>query len=117
MDSDQERRNKKIDFRVTEKEYSQIMTLCKKAKITRSAFILQSILNGKVLSSYDVQMIFQLRKIGVNVNQMAKQIHIISKFPDKTDYNLSEILNQLTIANNQLKIVNDHILGSDDSKN
>ena len=117
MDSDQERRNKKIDFRVTEKEYSQIMSLCKRAKVTRSAFILQSVLSGKVLSSYDVQMIFQLRKIGVNINQMTKQTHIISKFPDKTDYDYSEILNQLTIINRQLEIIGDHILAPNDCKN
>jgi len=104
---------KKIGLRVTESEFSAINAICEKAKISRSAYIIQAVLNEKVLTEIDAQAIFQLRKIGVNLNQMTKQIHIISKFVDDKVNCLLEILEELKSMNEMVKSINDYILHTD----
>jgi peptidoglycan hydrolase CwlO-like protein len=110
---DDSRKGKKIDLRLTDREFSEINSLCKEAGITRSAYIIQAVTNRKVLTNIDAQVLFQLRKIGNNINQMTKQIHIISKFVDKKEHCLPDILNELTIMNEQIKVINDDILNTD----
>jgi len=108
---------KRIELRVTEEEFSAINSLCDKAKITRSVYIIQSVLNEKVLTNIDAQAIFQLRKIGTNINQIAKQVHIISKFVDKKENFMPDILKELSSMNEQIGIISNHILKNHVSKN
>ena len=109
------RKDKGIYLRVTEEEFSSINSLCDKAKISKSAYILQSVLNKKVLTNIDAQVIFQIRKIGNNINQMTKIIHIISKFGEDREHNLSDILKELSSMNEQIKLINDFILSTGDA--
>lgn len=101
-----------INLRVTEKELSAINSRVKKAKINRSSYILQAILNEKVLTNIDIQVVFQLRKIGVNLNQITKQIHIISKFVDKKEDKLPDILKEITFIEQQIQQLNDQIINN-----
>jgi len=115
--TDTVRKSKVINLRVAESEFSAINSLCDKAKITRSAYILQAVLNEKVLTNIDAQVIFQLRKIGNNINQITKQVHIISKFVDKKEQSLPEILNELSSMNKKIKTINNYILDDHAGKN
>ena len=101
---------KKIDLRVTENEFSAINAKCQKANLNRSTYIIQAVLNEKVLTHIDAQVIFQLRKIGNNINQMTKQIHIISKFVDEKANCLPDIFEELKSTNEILKGINDYII-------
>ena len=114
--SDDQRRIKVINMRVTESEFSAINSLCDKAKITRSAYFLQAVMNEKVLTNIDAQVVFQLRKIGNNINQITKQVHIISKFIDNNEDCLPEILKKLSSINEQIEEISKYILKSHDSK-
>ena len=111
------RRSKVINLRVTEDEFSAIQMLCGKAKITRSSYILQAVLNEKVLTHIDAQAIFQLRKIGTNINQIAKQVHIISKFVDKKEQSLPSILAELSSMNKQIESITHYIMKDHAGKN
>ena len=42
-----------------------------------SSFIRESALKGRSMSKTDVQMIYELRKIGANINQLAKHINTL----------------------------------------
>lgn len=42
-----------------------------------SSFIRESALKGRSISKTDVQMIYELRKIGANINQLAKHINTL----------------------------------------
>ena len=111
------RRGKRIELRVTEEEFSAINTRCKKAEVTRSAYLIQSVLSEKVLTNIDAQVIFQLRKIGNNLNQITKQVHIISKFVDAKEKHLPEILKTLSSMNEQLESITHFILKDHAGKN
>lgn len=109
----EERKGKRIDLRVTEHEFSVISSLCEKAKITRSSYILQAVMNERVLTHIDAQIIFQLRKIGNNLNQITKQVHIISKFSDKKEQSLPDILKEISSIGEQIEAISHYILKDD----
>jgi hypothetical protein len=100
---------KRIEFRVSDHEFSAINSLCDKAKIPRSAYILQSVLNKRVLTQIDGQAVFQLRKIGNNLNQMTRQIHIISKFSEDKEQHFPAILKELSSIHEQIEAISHHI--------
>ena len=115
--TDAVRKGKVINLRVTESEFSAINTLCDKAKITRSAYILQAVLNEKILTNIDAQVVFQLQKIGNNINQITKQVHIISKFIEKKEQSLPDILDELSSMNEQIEAIKNFILKDHVDKN
>ena len=109
---EQERKVKKIDLRVTAKEYSAISSLSERAKISRSSYIIQAVLSEKVLTHIDAQAVFQLRKIGNNLNQMTKQIHILSKFSERKEHDLDDFLSELKSLNEEMNRVNEYIINT-----
>jgi len=115
--STEPRRVKVINLRLTESELSTINSQCDQAGITRSSYILQSVLDKKVLTNIDAQVVFQLRKIGNNINQITKQIHIISKFVDNKEQSLPNILRQLSSMNEQIEAISHYILKDHAGKN
>jgi len=112
-----EKKFKRMELRVTESDFSTINTLCAQAGITRSSYILQSVLDKKVLTNIDAQVIFQLRKIGNNLNQITKQVHIISKFVDKKEETLPSILQELSSMNGQIEAISNYIFKDHAGKN
>ena len=61
-----ENRDISIKIRLTEAEGKSL-----------SSFIRESALKGRSISKTDVQMIYELRKIGANINQLAKHINTL----------------------------------------
>ena len=61
--------------RCTEGEYASIQASASQASMTMTEFIRQMTVNGEVVieeNTYDFQTVDQLRRIGVNLNQIAK---------------------------------------------
>ena len=104
------RKSQVINLRVTSDEFSAINSQCTQAGITRSAYILQAVMNKRVLTKIDAQTVFQLRKIGINLNQITKQVHIISKFVDKKEQELPDILKEISSIRAQIDSISHHIL-------
>ena len=72
-----ENRNISIKIRLTEAEKEQLIQRSKEEGKSLSSFIRESALKGRSISKTDVQMIYELRKIGVNINQLAKHINTL----------------------------------------
>ncbi len=67
------KKNKQINFRVTEKEYNRLQKLCAKSNLPISTFLIKSALNKKIIVVNDLdKVIYELRKIGNNLNQITK---------------------------------------------
>lgn len=66
-------KGKQIHIRVTDEEYNFIKERSKKANLTMTDFIMKSVGNKKivVISSYR-EVFDEIRKIGININQIAK---------------------------------------------
>ncbi len=70
-----ENRDISIKIRLTEAENSFFNVQRKRKSL--SSFIRESALKGRSMSKTDVQMIYELRKIGANINQLAKHINTL----------------------------------------
>ena len=70
-----ENRDISIKIRLTEKE--QLLQRSKEEGKSLSSFIRESALKGRSISKTDVQMIYELRKIGANINQLTKHINTL----------------------------------------
>ena len=69
--------NRDIKIRLTEAEKEQLLQRSKEEGKSLSSFIRESALKGRSISKTDVQMIYELRKIGANINQLAKHINTL----------------------------------------
>ena len=65
-----ENRDISIKIRLTEAEKEQLLQRSKEEGKSLSSFIRESALKGRSISKTDVQMIYELRKIGANINQL-----------------------------------------------
>lgn len=72
-----ENRDISIKIRLTEAEKEQLLQRSKEEGKSLSSFIRESALKGRSMSKTDVQMIYELRKIGANINQLAKHINTL----------------------------------------
>lgn len=70
-----ENRTKTIKIRLTEDEKERVVKRSKEEGITLSSFMRKSVLCEKFVSKTDVQTVFELKKIGNNLNQLAKHIN------------------------------------------
>ena len=98
------KRKNEIKLRANENEYKRIIKLVKESGLTRQEFMLRAALNVKILSkeyAYEInkqrelveQYLVELRKIGNNINQMARVCNSIGRI-DEEKY-LREKLNEI----------------------
>ena len=67
-------KNRRLEIRLTEDELYEIDNRSKKLRMSRSKFLLQAALHQKIIvldSTSIKQLTSELRKIGINVNQIA----------------------------------------------
>ena len=66
-------KNKHFNFRVNEKEYNVIKTKIEKSKLNTSKYLLRTAMDKDIIVIDGLEEIIkQLRKIGNNINQLAK---------------------------------------------
>lgn len=70
-------RNKIIILRLTEEEKEQAVKAAKEVGLTLSSYVRKMILGNKIVSKTDVQTLFELNKIGVNLNQLVRHINML----------------------------------------
>ena len=87
-----ERTNKTkfIKVRVTEEEKRFILERANSAGVTLSVFARSLLLSETLRSKTDVQMVFQMKKIGTNLNQIAHYINMLP-FDENVISSLSDI--------------------------
>lgn len=64
-----------IKIRVSKKEKEEIQKKAKEQGYRISSFIRRAVLNEKIPSKTDIQVVFELKKIGTNLNQLAKHVN------------------------------------------
>lgn len=70
-----ENRTEVLIIRLTKTEKDVLKQAAKNAHLSLSSYSKHAIFAQKIVSKTDVQTVFQLKKIGVNLNQLAKQIN------------------------------------------
>ncbi len=94
-------KSKQINFRVTEKQYTQIQKLATKSNLTLSSFLINSALKKEIIIINDLDtMCTELRKIGNNLNQIAKlynQGYITAYDFESTNKEIHDIWQQLSL--------------------
>ncbi len=69
-------RNKSFNLRFSEKEFEELNKKIKKSKLNRTDFILKCIENKDIIVIENLtETIVEIRKQGVNINQMARAIN------------------------------------------
>lgn len=69
-----ERRTRKMTFRLTEDEYNTVKDKVTESGISQQKFLLQTALEKEIIHIKEYQdLIFQIKKIGVNINQIARR--------------------------------------------
>lgn len=70
--------------RCTEREYALICSRCEQVDMCISAYLRQVALNPKIVvrkSMADPELVFQLRKLAVNINQQTRTLHQTGEAP------------------------------------
>lgn len=70
-------RTANVLIRFTQDEKDILVKRAKKAELTLSSYIRRAALNQKYISKADIKTAFELRKIGVNLNQIAKHLNAL----------------------------------------
>lgn len=66
-----------IRSRLSKVEKERLDKRLKEEGISLSAYMRKSILGEKIPSKTDIQTVFELKKIGVNINQLAKHVNTL----------------------------------------
>lgn len=66
-------RTRKMTFRLTEEEYGKIKGKVSESGISQQQFLLKTALGKEIVHIKEFQeLIFQIKKIGININQIAR---------------------------------------------
>lgn len=67
-------RTRKMTFRLTDEEYRKIKKKVEEAGISQQQFLLKTAMEKEIIHIKEYQeLIFQLKKIGININQIARK--------------------------------------------
>lgn len=100
-----ENRNIIIRVRLTEEEKNQFIQLSKKEDKSISSIIRESVLKAKTVSKTDIQTVYELKKIGANLNQIAKHLNMLPVEENVREYIVS-IQNHL----DKIKLIENNLL-------
>lgn len=100
-----ENRTKMLILRLTENEKKQAVKRAKDEGLTLSSYIRKCVLNEKFVSRTDVQTVFELKKIGTNLNQLAKHVNTLP-----VEENILESLQSLDHYIKELKLITTQLI-------
>jgi hypothetical protein len=87
-----ENKLEQIHFRVTKTEKDKLMKKANDAGYTLSSYVKKVVFENKIVPKTDIETVLELKKIGVNINQLAK---FINTFPVQD--NLPYAINNLQL--------------------
>lgn len=100
-----ENRTKVIRARLSEEEKEQVFRRAKAEGITLSMYLRNSVLGERIASKTDIQTVFELKKIGTNLNQLAKHVNSLP-----IDDNILKSLENINNYINELKQITDNLI-------
>lgn len=93
-----------IRARISVEEKKQIMELAKAEGVSLSTYLRRSLLHGRLISKTDIQTVFELKKIGNNLNQVARYVNTLP-----VDENIIESLGIVRNYIDELKKITDKL--------
>ena len=99
-----ENRTKVIRARLSEEEKEQVFRRAK-AGVTLSMYLRKSVLGERITSKADIQTVFELKKIGTNLNQLAKHVNSLP-----VDENIRLSLESIEMYIKELKQITDKLI-------
>lgn len=72
-----EKRTESFILRLTVKEKEKLISLAKEHDMSLSSYLRNMAFKGSVVTKTDIQTVIELKRIGNNINQIAKQINLI----------------------------------------
>ncbi len=98
-------RTRKMTFRLTEEEYKIIKAKVAEAGISQQQFLLKTALKKEIVHIKEFhELIFQIKKIGINVNQIAKRANETGHISEADMEEVKGGLEQVWLLLNQSKI-------------
>lgn len=98
-------RTRKMTFRLTEEEYKIIKDKVSEAGTSLQQFLLKTALEKEIIHIKEFQeLIFQIKKIGININQITKHCNEIGTISDTDISIIKESLDKTWQLLNQSKI-------------
>ena len=91
--------------RLSKSEKELIDKRAKALGISLSAFLRKSLLGEQIVSKTDVQTVFELKKIGTNLNQLAKHVNSLP-----VDENIRISLESIEMYIKELKQITDKLI-------
>ncbi|MBC6112507.1 plasmid mobilization relaxosome protein MobC [Pedobacter sp. CCM 8938] len=92
----EEKRSTKFTFRMNEKEVEQLASLCAYSNLSGAEVLREIVFKNRLLQPkipvLDLQSYGELKRIGNNINQIAKQLN--SKTSNHIDY---KVMNELSL--------------------
>lgn len=78
------KRNRQIVIRLSEDEYEILKEKVKKSGKTQQEFLIRLIKNKKIINTFFLErLVFEFRKIGININQLTKFLNENNKVSDE----------------------------------
>lgn len=100
-----ENRTETIKIRLTESEKEMLLSRSMADGKSLSAYIRESTLKGRCISKTDIQIVYDLRKIGANLNQLVKYVHMLP-----VDENIVYSLKRIHEYMDELEIIKKKLL-------
>ncbi len=97
-------RGEYLHIRVSKEEKDKIANIAKSLGVSLSTYTRKSLLGERVTSKIDIQTMFEIKKIGVNLNQLAKHINTLP-LDEEIIKSLSSINNYI----NEMKLITDNL--------
>lgn len=99
-----EKRTESFILRLTEKEKEMLVSLANEHDMSISSYLRNMAFKGSAVTKTDIQTVIELKRIGNNINQIAKQINLIPHEDNIKLYlqELHDILNMLSVITKKL---------------
>ena len=90
---------------LSEEEKEQVFRRAKAEGVTLSMYLRKSVLGERITSKADIQTVFELKKIGTNLNQLAKHVNSLP-----VDENIRISLESIEMYIKELKQITDKLI-------
>ncbi len=101
------KKTRKISLRVSDIEYGILREKAKKIDRPLSYLIRKVVLDKQITSKCDIEMVFELKKIGTNLNQIAKWLNTNRHFIDENSGEMITITNVINKVYSLISLIYD----------